>query len=152
MSYPQPPQNPSGQVPPGQYSPSGQYPPPGYPPGQYGPEQYQPGQYPPDQWPPQEQQVRRRGGCRGCIVGCLVASLVLAVLLAVVVAAGAYVVRQMFPTAESVQASAGCAIMRFVVNNAETGIEQSDSTAAEKAEMRRGIEELRREFEQQCGT
>jgi hypothetical protein len=145
MSYPQPPLYPQGQVPPGQH------PAPGYPPGQYGTGQYQPGQYPPDQGPPQEQRVQRRGGCRGCILGCLVTSLVLAVVLALAVAAGVYVVRQMFPTTESVQEAGTCAIMRFVVNNAERGIEQSDSTAAEKAEMRRGVEELRREFEQQCG-
>jgi nucleoside diphosphate kinase len=80
-----------------------------------------------------------------------VTSLVLAVVLAIAAAAGVYTVRQMFPTTESAQEAAGCAIMRFVVNNAEQGIEQSDSTDAEKAEMRRGADELRREFEQQCG-
>lgn len=141
MSYPQPPQQPYGQVPPGGYPP----------PGQYLPGQWDPGQYPPDQGPPQEQQAQRRRGCRGCIIGCLVTFLVIGVLFAAAVAAGIYVVRQMFPTTESAQEAAGCAIMRVIVTGAETAVEQSDATPAEKEQVRREFEQLRREFEQQCG-
>jgi hypothetical protein len=72
-------------------------------------------------------------------------------LLTVAAVVGVYVVRQMFPTTESVQEAAGCAVMRVVVNNAESGIDQADATPAEKAEMRRAVQELRREFEQNCG-
>ena len=136
MSYPQPPGYPSGQAPPGQYPPPGQY---------------WPGQYPPYQGPPQEQQVQRRGGCRGCLMGCLVATLVGAVLIVVAVAAGIYVVRQMYPTTESVREAAGCVVMRVFVNNVESALGQSDLTEAEKEGMRRELEQLRREFESQCG-
>lgn len=122
------------------------YPPPQYPPGQYP----QPPQYPPGQAPPQEQQAQRRGGCRGCLMGCLIATVVGVALMAIAVVAGVYVVRQMFPTTESVQQAASCAIMRVVVNNAESGIDQSDATAAEKAEMLRAVQELRMEFDRQC--
>ena len=138
MSYP-PPYQPGGQPPP---SP---YPPPGYSQGAYGP-----GQYPPGQYPPQEQPVQRRGGCRGCLMGCLIACLVGAVLLVVAVVAGIYVVRQMFPTTESVQEAAGCVVMRVFANNLESILAQSDLTETEKAAMRRELEQLRREFEGQC--
>lgn len=140
MSYPPPPQYPQGQQPPGQY------PSPGYPPGHYGS-----GQYSSDQGPPQDQPVQRRGGCRGCLLGCLIAFLVAAALTVVAVVAGAYMIRQMFPTTESVQEAATCTILRVVVNNAESVIEQADATAAEQAEMRRGVQDLRAEFERECG-
>jgi hypothetical protein len=142
MSYPPPPLQPPGPP---------QYPPGQYPPGPYQQQPYPPGQYPPGQTPPQEQPVQRRGGCRGCLIGCLIALLVVAMMLVVAVAAGAYVVRQMFPTTDSVQEAATCTIMRVIVNNAETVIEQADATSAEKADMRRGIQELRAEFQRECG-
>jgi hypothetical protein len=142
MSYPPPPLQPRGPP---------QYPPGQYPPGPYQQQPYPPGQYPPGQTPPQEQPVQRRGGCRGCLIGCLIALLVVGVMLVIAVAAGAYVVRQMFPTTDSVQEAATCTIMRVIVNNAETVIEQADATSAEKADMRRGIQELRAEFERECG-
>lgn len=138
MSYP--PQPPGGQTPPGPY------PPPGYPPAAYGPSQYPPGQA-----PPEAQQVRRRGGCRGCLVGCLVACLVGVVVLVVAIAAGIYVLRQMYPTTDSVQEAAGCVVMRTFVNNLETLLEQSDLTEAEKEGMRRELQQQRRAFEEQCG-
>jgi hypothetical protein len=150
MSYPPPPQYPQGQQPPGQY-PSPGYPPGHYGPGQYSSDQYPPGQYPPNQGPPQDQPVQRRGGCRGCLLGCLIAFLVAAALTVVAVVAGAYMIRQMFPTTESVQEAATCTILRVVVNNAESVIEQADATAAEQAEMRRGVQDLRAEFERKCG-
>jgi hypothetical protein len=134
-------------IPPPPLQPPG---PPQYPPGQYPPGPYQQ-PYPPGQAPPQEQPVQRRGGCRGCLVGCLIALLVVVMLLVVAVAAGAYAVRQMFPTTDSVQEAATCTIVRVIVNNAETVIEQADATSAEKADMRRGIQELRAEFERECG-
>lgn len=140
MSYPPPPQYPQGPQPPGQY------PSPGYPPGHYGS-----GQYSSDQGPPQDQPVQRRGGCRGCLLGCLIAFLVAAALTVVAVVAGAYMIRQMFPTTESVQEAATCTILRVVVNNAESVIEQADATAAEQAEMRRGVQDLRAKFERECG-
>jgi hypothetical protein len=85
------------------------------------------------------------------MIGCLVACLVGAVLLAVAVAAGIYVVRQMFPTTESVQEAAGCVMMRLFERNLETILAESDLTEAEKEGMRRELEQLRREFEGQCG-
>ena len=151
MSYQPPPQYPPGQPPPGQYPPPG-YPQGPYDPGQYGQAQYPPGQYPPGQGPPQGQPVQQRRGCRGCLFGCLITSLILAVLIAVVVAAGAYTIRQMFPTTESVQEAAGCVVMRVFANNLESILAQSDLTEAEKQGMRRELEQLRREFEGQCGT
>lgn len=84
-------------------------------------------------------------------MGCLVTVLVSAALLVVAMVAGVYIVKQMFPTTDSATQAATCAIMRVVVNNAESGIQQSDVSEAEKADMRRGVQELRSEFEQQCG-
>lgn len=143
MSYP--PGPPGGQRPPDSY------PSPGYPPAPYPPGSYHPGQYPPGQAPPQEQQVRRRGGCRGCLIGCLVACLAGVVLIVVAIAAGLYVVRQMYPTTDSVQGAVGCAVMRTFLNNLETLLAQSDLTEAEKEEMRRELRQQRRAFEEQCG-
>ena len=85
-------------------------------------------------------------------MGCLVTVLVVAALLVVAVVAGVYIVKQMFPTTESATQAATCAVMRVVVNNAEAGIQQSDLSEAEKADMRRGVQELQTEFEQQCGA
>jgi hypothetical protein len=120
----------------------------------YQPPQYSqgpPGQYPPDSGPPQEQQARRRRGCRGCLVGCLIACGVGLLLLVVAVAAGAYMVRQMFPTTESVQEAAGCAVMRVFANNLESMLADADLSEDEKAGMRREFEQVRRQFEEQCG-
>ena len=85
------------------------------------------------------------------MTGCLVALLAVGVLTVVAAAVGVYVVRQMFPTTDSVQQAATCGILRVVVNNAESAIEQTDSTPAEKAEMQQGVREARAEFERQCG-
>src|SRR5688572_28191548 len=147
MSYP--PQLPGGQTPPGY--PAASYGPGQYSPGQYSPDQYSPGQYPPGQMPPEAQQVRRRGGCRGCLMGCLVACMVGLVVLVVAIAAGIYVLRQMYPTTDSVQEAAGCAVMRTFVDNLERLLEQSDMTEAEKEGMRREFQQQRRAFEEQCG-
>jgi hypothetical protein len=84
-------------------------------------------------------------------MGCLVTTLVVAALLVVAVVAGVYVVKQMFPTSDSATQAASCAIMRVFVSNAESGIQQSDASEAEKADLRRAVQELRSEFEQQCG-
>ena len=130
------------------YPPQGQY--PSYPPGQP-PPPYQPEPYPPEPGPPPE----RGRGCRGCLIGCLIAFLVVAALAVVAIVAGVYVVRQMYPTSESVGEAARCAFMRVILNNAEAGaeagIQQSNASDAEKAELRRNVQELRAEFERQCG-
>jgi hypothetical protein len=113
------------------------------------PPQYLPGQYPPDQYPPQEQPARRRG-CRGCLIGCLIAAIAGVVLLAVAVVAGVYVVRQMFPTSESVEAAAACVITRVIVAETERGLGDSGLTPTEQEQLRSELERLRGEFQRNC--
>jgi hypothetical protein len=72
------------------------------------------------------------------------------VLVAVLVAAVVYLVQQAFPTTESFEQAATCAGLRIVVNNAETAIDQADLGPAERADLRRAIEELRAEYDRQC--
>ena len=126
------------------------YQPPQYPSGQYPPGQFPPGQYSPGP-PPQGQPTQRRRGCRGCLIGCLVTVLGLVVLMVVVVAGGVYAVRQMYPTAGSAREAAGCVVMRVFANNLENALAESDLSEDEKAKLRRDFEQLRRQFEEQCG-
>ncbi len=165
MNYPPPPYQPGSNVPP----PPGGYPPApgGYPPevpgrqGGYRPPASQPPQpgYPQQpgysardpygQPPPQAQ---RRSGCKGCFFGCLIAFFATIVVIGVIGVAGIYMVKNMFPSNLSFGDAAGCAIMRTIVNNADTIIDQTDASAADKADMRRGVEELQAQYERQCGV
>jgi hypothetical protein len=98
-----------------------------------------------------EQPARRRAGCGGCLVGCLAGFAVKVVLAALVLNVGAFMLRQAFPTGESFTQAATCTALRTVVYTAESSIDQRDASAAEKAELRQGIQELRAEYERQCG-
>ena len=147
-----------------QYPPPGQpeYPPPpgfppgsGYPPGAgYPPPPgYQPPQgygAPPGQPGAPQQPVQRRSGCRGCLFGCLAAFLAVAVLATVVFVAGVFMFRRAFPTAESFGEASTCAALRIVVTVLETGINQADMSAAERAEAQQMLREMRAEFEREC--
>ena len=77
--------------------------------------------------------------------------LVCAVLAVVVVGAGVFAVRQMFPTAGTVGDAVGCIGMRVLVVNGDAIVERGNGTPAQKAEMRRGIEQLRARYERECG-
>jgi hypothetical protein len=83
-------------------------------------------------------------------MGCLVTFVVVAVLAVVVVAAGYFMLRQTFPTTDSVGDAATCAILRVAVNNAETAIQQSNVSAADKAQLQRDFQQLRAQYEQKC--
>jgi len=150
-----------------------QYPPPGSPenPGQPAYPQYpptpgysqQPG-YPPGSGylPPSDygvppgppgapvQTVQQRRGCRGCLFGCLVAFLATCVVVAIVLAVVFYLFRQAFPTNESFGEAAECAMLRVVILGAETTLEQSEGTAAEKEQLRRQVRSMREEFDRKC--
>lgn len=154
MNYPPPPYQPGSHIPP---------PPGGYPPGQHGGYQPEQGYPPPQGYPPQgygptdpyQQPVeptRRRGGCKGCFFGCLIAFFVTIAVIGVIGVAGIFMVKSMFPTDLSFGDAAGCAVMRVIVNNADTIIDQTDGTASEKAEMRSGVRELQAEYDRQCGV
>jgi hypothetical protein len=140
----------------------------GYPPFQQQPYQQGPYQQPPHQQPyqqvpyqqgpgmppppgPPDPGVQRRGGCRGCFVTCLTILVVCAVLVVIAAAAGIYMVRQMAPNAASFGDSAKCVALRIAVQYGETAIEQGDASAAEKAELRRNLQELQSQFEGECG-
>jgi hypothetical protein len=106
-------------------------------------------------WPPQpgapEQTARRRGGCRGCFLTCLVLLIGCAALAVVVVAAGVYLVRQSAPNATTVEQSVTCAILRGAITFGDQAIEQGEGTAAQKAELRRNLQDLRTQFQRECG-
>jgi hypothetical protein len=158
VNYPPPPYQPGSNIPPpGGYPPA----PGGYaplPPGQQG------GYLPPAGQPPQPgypsrdpyglppPQAQRRGGCKGCFFGCLIAFFATIVVIGVIGVAGVYMVKSMFPSNLSFGDAAGCAVMRTIVNNADTIIDQTDASAADKADMRRGVQEVQAEYERQCGV
>lgn len=153
MSYPPPGPGPQIPPPPGGLPPARPRPPAdGQPPGPAPAGGRTPqGGYPardPYEQPPQA--GRRRGGCRGCIVGCLLAALALIALVGVLIVGAVFMVRQMFPSNLSFGEAAGCAVMRVIVNNADLVIDQADATPAEKADMRRAVQEVRAEYERQC--
>src|SRR5215204_6514162 len=120
---------------------TGMPPPPGY--GQA------PGMPPPPGAP--EGVERRRGGCRGCLISCLVILVACAVLAVIVVAVGVYMVRQAAPNATTIEQSVTCAILRGALTVGHQAIEQGEGTAAQKAELRRNLNDLRGQFQRECG-
>jgi hypothetical protein len=71
-------------------------------------------------------------------------------LAAVVVAAGVYLMRQAFPRATTTQGLITCAGLRILVNNEELIVERGNATATQKAEIRRGFQELRARYDREC--
>jgi hypothetical protein len=150
---------PSGTPPYGYPAPGNQQ--PGYPP--YGSQQpgYPPYVGPPPGGPPpgygvppppehQGRGAQQRRGCRGCLLTCLTVFLACALLAVIVVAAGVYMVRQAFPTATSTQDLVTCVGLRVLVNNEELILERGNATPEQKAEIRRGFEELRTKYQREC--
>ena len=82
---------------------------------------------------------------------CLTVLVVCAVLVVIAAGVGIYMVRQMAPSAASLGDSAKCVALRIAVQYGETAIDQGDASAAEKAELRRNLQELRTQFEGECG-
>jgi hypothetical protein len=104
--------------------------------------------YPPNAYPPQPQQRRR--GCRGCFIGCGAVFGVLVLLLVITIGAVVYTTQQSFPKATSFGEAAGCAVLRFAVNNIEAVTNDPSMSDAEKAEVRQGMQELRALYDQNC--
>lgn len=82
--------------------------------------------------------------CLGIVLAC-------AVLAAAIVGVGVYVVRQMFPASATATEAATCTVLRFAIGFAENALEQSEGTAAEKAQLRRGLQDMRTQYQQSCG-
>jgi hypothetical protein len=124
----------------------------------YPPYQQPPGMPPPPGtpgWPPQpgppEQPVQRRSGCRGCFITCLLVLVGCLTLAVIVVAVGVYMVRQAAPNATTIEQSVTCAILRGAITVGDQAIEQGEGTEAQKAELRRGLQDLRTQFQSECG-
>lgn len=65
-------------------------------------------------------------------------------------AATVYMMRQAFPNATTTQGLLTCAGLRVLVNNEDLVIERGNATAAQKADIRRGFQELRARYERDC--
>lgn len=73
------------------------------------------------------------------------------VLLCVVVVAGSvFTVRQRYPGASSVTEAGGCYILSIIASGAESQIDKADASEADKADLRKGIGELRSQYTQNC--
>jgi hypothetical protein len=82
---------------------------------------------------------------------CLMILLACALLAVITVGAGIYMVRQMAPNATSFGDSARCAAMRAAVTFGDRAIDQGNASAAEKAELRRNLQDLRTQYQRECG-
>ena len=78
-------------------------------------------------------------------------TLVCAILAVIVVAASFYAVRQMFPSAGTVKDAAICTALRIAVTYGDRAIEQGDMSASDRAQARRGIQEMRTQYQRDCG-
>jgi len=81
---------------------------------------------------------------------CLTVLLACALLAVIVVAAGVYFTRQAFPNATTTQGLVTCVGLRMLVNNEELILERGNAPPAQKAEIRRGFQELRAKYEREC--
>jgi hypothetical protein len=71
-------------------------------------------------------------------------------LAVIVVAASVYMMRQAFPYATTTQGLLTCAGVRLLVNNEELILERGNATPAQKAEIRRGFQDLRARYAREC--
>lgn len=74
----------------------------------------------------------------------------LVVLLALVIAGSVYSIRQRYPRASSFAEAGGCYVLGIVTSVADSQIDKADASAADKAELRKGIGELRSQYTQSC--
>jgi hypothetical protein len=75
------------------------------------------------------------------------------ILVAVVFVGGVvYVLRQQYPRATSVQDSAVCAFLGFTLSNAEKGLQQSDASPSDKAQLQQGVDQIRQQYDQKCAA
>jgi hypothetical protein len=73
-------------------------------------------------------------------------------VVGIAVAFGVYTLRQRYPMAGTVWEAAGCVAMRYFTDNLERSLSEADMTENDKARLRREFEQMRREFEGQCGA
>jgi hypothetical protein len=82
---------------------------------------------------------------------CLVVLVACAAIVVVVAAIGIYMVRQAAPNATTIEQSVTCGILRTALTVGDQAIEQGEGTAAQKAELRRNLDDLRSQFQRECG-
>ena len=75
---------------------------------------------------------------------------VLCTLVIILFGAAVYILRQAYPRADSLAQSAGCVFLRYALANAQPAIEQADATEADKDVFRRGVDQVRAEYDRQC--
>ncbi|MGE3269182.1 MAG: hypothetical protein AB7P40_10570 [Chloroflexota bacterium] len=86
----------------------------------------------------------------GCLLGCLAAFIAVSVLVVIVFAAGVFMFRRAFPSAESFGEASACTAMRAVISIMEIGLNQGDMSSSERSDAEQVLRELRSEFDRNC--